>query len=73
MRQPFIGISALIFLGGVTSQVDAASIKHLKSIYVDQEGGQLTLPEGVTCDDKTVVVADTGNARLVIYAGKHKY
>ncbi len=70
MRLLFIGTLALIFFSGVPVDVDAANIKHLKSIYVDQEGGKLNLPEGVTCDDKTVVVADTGNARLVIFAWK---
>ncbi|MBE0500790.1 MAG: NHL repeat-containing protein [Desulfuromonadales bacterium] len=68
MRLLLIGTSALIFLGGAPVDVDAASIKHLKSIYVDQEGGRLALPKGVTCDDKTVVVADTGNARLAVFS-----
>lgn len=67
MRQLFIVTLALIFLGSVFAPVEAGSIKHLKSVYVDQEGGQLNRPEGVACDDKTLVVADTGNARLVIF------
>ena len=67
MRQLFIVTLALIFLGSGSAPVEAGSIKHLKSVYVDQEGGQLNRPEGVACDDKTLVVADTGNARLVIF------
>lgn len=45
---------------------EAVKFKHVVSIYVDEKGGSMRLPEGVACDDKSrVVVADTGNGRLL--------
>ncbi len=45
---------------------EAVKFKHVASIYVDEKGGSIRLPEGVACDDKSlVVVADTGNGRLL--------
>ena len=45
-----------------------ASLKHLLSIYADDKEGPLKLPEGVACGDKgAIVVADTGNGRLLLY------
>jgi hypothetical protein len=44
----------------------AVSLVHLTSIYEDEAGRPLQGPEGVACSaDGRVVVADTGNARLV--------
>ncbi|HZZ85211.1 MAG TPA: NHL repeat-containing protein [Anaeromyxobacteraceae bacterium] len=46
----------------------AANFKHVGSIYADDKEGPLRAPEGVACDDKgALVVADTGNARLLTY------
>ncbi len=36
------------------------------SIYTDDKEGALTSPEGIACNDKEVVAADTGNGRLGI-------
>jgi len=35
------------------------------SLYADEKGGAMDHPEGVACNDKMVVVADTGNGRLL--------
>ena len=45
--------------------------RHEKSIYVDAAEVPLRAPEGVACDERgAVVVADTGNARLLTYTWK---
>jgi sugar lactone lactonase YvrE len=41
--------------------------KWVTSIYADADGIGLKRPEGVACGEKRVVVADTGNRRLVRY------
>jgi len=46
-----------------------ASLRHLASVYFDAKEAGLKLPEGVACDGKgRVVVADTGNGRLLFFA-----
>src|SRR6056297_1821273 len=45
----------------------AANIKHRRSLYADNAQLPLTYPEGVACSDESIVVADTGNERLVRY------
>jgi hypothetical protein len=49
----------------------AAEIKAFKqilSLYSDEKEGMLSLPEGVACNDKSdLVIADTGNGRLLRY------
>jgi hypothetical protein len=47
----------------------ADSVKFLLTqvVYTDQQEGPLNAPEGVACSDQTVVLADTGNGRLLKY------
>ena len=46
-----------------------ASLRYLASVYFDAKEAGLKLPEGVACDGKgRVVVADTGNGRLLFFA-----
>ena len=47
---------------------EKARIKWVTSVYADAGGDGLRNPEGVTCDDDSIVVADTGNARIVRYS-----
>lgn len=43
-------------------------VKPLQTVIADEKGGELKFPEGVACDGKSLlVVADTGNGRLVRY------
>jgi NHL repeat len=47
---------------------ETAKLKHTQSIYFDDRGKGLKQPEGVACNDKSVlIVADTGNGRLLRY------
>lgn len=42
--------------------------QHLASLYADDKGQGLLQPEGVACDEKHLVVADTAHNRLVQYS-----
>lgn len=46
---------------------DAVKIKPLGGVYLDNKNVPLKHPEGVACSKSTVMVADTGNGRLVKY------
>ncbi|BDG05249.1 NHL repeat-containing protein [Anaeromyxobacter oryzae] len=49
----------------------AAGLKYQRTIYSDAADVALRRPEGVACDDRgAVVVADTGNARLLVFTWK---
>lgn len=62
-------LSGLILAACVTASTLAADIVKLRpvaALYSDGKGSALRKPEGVACDGKGgLVVADTGNARLV--------
>ena len=61
-------ILALLALAAAPAVARPAGLKHELSIYQDDKEGQLKLPEGVACGDKgALVVADTGNGRLLLY------
>ena len=61
-------ILALVALAAAPAIARSASLKHELSIYQDDKEGPLKAPEGVACSDKgALVVADTGNGRLLLY------
>ena len=46
----------------------SVKFKHVMSIYADDKGLGLKQPEGVACNEKSfLIVADTGNGRLLRY------
>jgi hypothetical protein len=49
---------------------DALALVHEASAYADAEGEPLKAPEGVACSTGSVLVADSGNGRLVTYVSK---
>ncbi len=59
-------ISAL-FLMMTPDTAEAVKLKHLFSVYFDYQGEGLKAPEGLACNDTTLIVADTGNGRLIKY------
>jgi sugar lactone lactonase YvrE len=69
LRRTYVVIAAFsVFLWAPqVSAAGANSFKWETSIYADANGAGLDRPEGVACGEKFVVVADTGNSRLVRY------
>lgn len=59
----------IIFMTPVSSfSGDAIKLRPTISIYSDDQGSGLKNPEGVACgDNSAVIVADTGNSRLLLY------
>ena len=47
---------------------ETVKFRYVQSVYFDDKGGGLKQPEGVACNEKSLlVVGDTGNDRLVRY------
>jgi len=63
-----IAVLSVILWAPQVAGAGANSFKWVTSIYADANGVGLERPEGVACGEKFVVVADTGNNRLVRYA-----
>lgn len=59
-------VAAALMLAGLPMSAQTARFRHLISIYLDDQGVGLHLPEGVACGPSgQLVVGDTGNDRLV--------
>jgi sugar lactone lactonase YvrE len=57
--------------GAASAVGPARGLAHQKSIYADATDAALRRPEGVACDPGgAVIVADSGNSRLVTYTWK---
>jgi len=66
-------ILSLLFLPLHSFSAEAVKLKHLQSVYFDEKGGGLRQPEGVACNEKSVlIVGDTGNGRLLRYVFQEK-
>ncbi len=63
--------AALAVLGFLAVQeartAEPVKLRPIVSVLADSKGDGLSRPEGVACDGKSLVVADTGNGRLVRY------
>jgi len=61
--------ASLLLLGSIQSfGAEKRTIKWVASIYLDANGVGLKYPEGVACTDDYLIVADTGNRRLLRYS-----
>jgi DNA-binding beta-propeller fold protein YncE len=59
-------ISSVLFLPLVSTAAETVKLRHTVSVYADEKGAGLQHPEGIACNDKSLlVVGDTGNGRLV--------
>jgi len=55
LSYPLLGLAA-----------ESLRLRHVVSVYADEKGAGLRHPEGVACNDKSLLlVGDTGNGRLV--------
>ena len=61
---------AIILLFPLSSfGAEAMKLRYTSAVTMDDKEGQLRQPEGVACNDKSVlIVADTGNGRLLSYS-----
>ncbi len=66
-------VVAMLFFPVRSFSAETVKFKYVQSVYFDDKGGGLKQPEGVACDDKSVlVVGDTGNDRLLRYTLEEK-
>ncbi len=64
-----LALALALALGAGTARAQAVAFVHVTSIYEDDKNRPLKEPEGVACtDDGRLVVADTGNGRLLNFA-----
>ncbi|HNV03255.1 MAG TPA: NHL repeat-containing protein [Vicinamibacterales bacterium] len=69
-----VAAASLLLVGHLrVTAAGAARFRHLASIYFDDRGVGLSLPEGVACGgDGLVVAGDTGNDRLLRFTFRDK-
>ncbi len=63
-RLSLMMLCVFLLLSGVES-VSAAKIRHLSTINADETGGSMLYPTGVACGEGNLLVADSGNGRLL--------
>jgi sugar lactone lactonase YvrE len=60
-------LAILIVLPAAGLAAGRISLVPKLSVYTDDKDVALKTPEGIACNDKEVVAADTGNGRLIIF------
>jgi sugar lactone lactonase YvrE len=64
-----LSAAGIALLAVAAQAAEAPKFRHVASAFQDKDGKALKGPEGVACnDDFAVIVADTGNGRLLRYA-----
>lgn len=64
----FLAILAALVVPVRSFSAEAVKFKPVLTEYLDEKGGNLKYPEGIACTKKSsIIVADTGNGRLVRY------
>lgn len=65
----FFVAAVLMFIPLSVLSAEAPKLRFIASIYSDSKGEALNMPEGVACNNKSlVIVADTGRDRLLRYS-----
>jgi DNA-binding beta-propeller fold protein YncE len=66
-------VLTILFFPFQSFSAETVKLKYLQSVYFDDKGGGLKQPEGVACNEKSLlVVGDTGSDRLVQYTFQDK-
>jgi len=61
-------VSCLFLIPLGSGAAERTRLQYLAAIYFDEKGAGMRQPEGVACNDRsTLIVGDTGNARLLRY------
>lgn len=63
----FLSASMSLAVVAGSHAADPVKLKQMAPIYVDGKGTGIRQPEGVSCRGSALVVADTGNGRLLRY------
>jgi hypothetical protein len=68
-----IMIIGIVLLPMKSFSAETVKFRYLQSVYFDEKGGGLKQPEGVACNEKSLlIVGDTGNDRLLQYTFQEK-
>jgi hypothetical protein len=66
-------IICILLLPMKSFSAETIKLRYLQSVYFDEKGGGLKQPEGVACNEKSLlVIGDTGNDRLIRYTFQEK-
>jgi hypothetical protein len=69
VRIGFIILAMGLFPLAKSFSAETVKLRHVQSVYFDEKGTGMKHPEGVACNDKSLlVVGDTGNDRLLRYS-----
>ena len=60
--------ASLLLVPVVSLAGETLKLRTVQSVATDDKGGEVKSPEGIACNEKEVIVADTGNGRLLRYA-----
>lgn len=63
-----IAVAFVCLLPVLCFGAETLKLRQITSLYADEKGGDLKKPEGVACNETTLLVADSGNGRLLRYA-----
>lgn len=64
---------SILFLPQNSFSAETVKLRYVQSVYFDDKGGGIKQPEGVACNEKSLlVVGDTGNDRLLRYTYQEK-
>ena len=63
-----VPVPLVLCVAAASFGAEAIKLRLMTAVYSDEKGGALKRPEGVACDEKSLlVVADTGNGRILLY------
>ena len=60
-------VSMSLAIGGASHAAEPVKFKMMAPLYVDGKGAGIRQPEGVSCRGNSLLVADTGNGRILQY------
>jgi DNA-binding beta-propeller fold protein YncE len=67
----WVALAVTLPVAGRAASAAAPGLRHQRTIYSDAADVSLLNPEGVACDDRgALVIADTGNGRLLTFSWK---
>jgi hypothetical protein len=62
-----IVLLTVVLLPLYASGAEQIKMKYASSLYTDETGTGFNRPEGVACSDDRLIVADSGNGRLILF------